>query len=100
MHPISRSQAITGLCTAPMLMSAQAQQPRMQSWPLVTPTRTGIHDLAPAPDGGVWFSAQRSGHLGWFDPTSGRFVLFQNVFKETLIACAKQPLRVFHGYRF
>ncbi len=33
--------------------------------------RTGIHDVAPAPDGGVWFSAQRSGHLGWFDPKSG-----------------------------
>jgi virginiamycin B lyase len=46
--------------------------PRMQSWPLATPSRTGIHDVAPAPDGGVWFSAQRSGHLGWFDPKTGR----------------------------
>lgn len=44
----------------------------MQSWPLDTPVRTGIHDVAPAPDGGVWFTAQRSGHLGWFDPRSGR----------------------------
>jgi virginiamycin B lyase len=43
----------------------------MQSWPLKTPSRTGIHDVAPAPDGGVWFTAQRSGHLGWFDPRSG-----------------------------
>ena len=48
------------------------QMPRMQSWPLGTPQRTGIHDVAPAPDGGVWFSAQRSGHLGWFDPKTGR----------------------------
>ena len=45
---------------------------RMQSWPLNTPRPTGIHDLAPAPDGGVWFTAQRSGHLGWFDPASGK----------------------------
>src|SRR5439155_6990495 len=30
---------------------------------------------APAPDGGVWFSAQRSGHLGWFDPRNGRVEL-------------------------
>jgi virginiamycin B lyase len=37
-----------------------------------TPEPTGIHDVAPAPDGGVWFTAQRSGHLGWFDPKSGR----------------------------
>ena len=48
------------------------QMPRMQSWPLGTPQRTGIHDVAPAPDGGVWFSAQRSGHLGWFEPKTGR----------------------------
>ena len=45
----------------------------MQSWPLDTPVRTGIHDVAPAPDGGVWFTAQRSGHLGWFDPRSGQW---------------------------
>jgi virginiamycin B lyase len=44
----------------------------MQSWRLATSTRTGIHDLAPAPDGGVWFTAQASGHLGWFDPKTGR----------------------------
>ena len=43
-----------------------------QSWPLQAPARTGIHDVAPAPDGGVWFSAQRSGQLGWFDPKTGR----------------------------
>lgn len=43
-----------------------------QSWPLGTARRTGIHDLAPAPDGGVWFTAQASGHLGWFDPKAGR----------------------------
>ncbi len=53
----------TGQTTRPLLL---------QSWPLVTPARTGIHDLAPAPDGGVWFSAQHSGHLGWFDPKTGR----------------------------
>ena len=43
-------------------------QAKSQSWPLRTPQRTGIHDVAPAPDGGVWFTAQASGHLGWFDP--------------------------------
>lgn len=49
-----------------------AQAAALQSWPLRTPQRAGIHDVAPAPDGGVWFTAQRSGHLGWFDPRSGR----------------------------
>jgi virginiamycin B lyase len=51
------------------------ESPRLRSWPLTTPQRTGIHDVAPAPDGGVWFTAQRSGHLGWFDPQSGRIDL-------------------------
>lgn len=56
----------------PVRTLAQAPGPRLQSWPLNTPTRTGIHDVAPAPDGGVWLTAQRSGHLGWFDPKTGR----------------------------
>jgi virginiamycin B lyase len=47
----------------------------MQAWPLNAPHRTGIHDVAPAPDGGVWFSAQRSGHLGWFDPKTAKVEL-------------------------
>ena len=57
---------------APRPHAQPAPAARQQSWPLTTPSPTGIHDVAPAPDGGVWFSAQRSGHLGWFDPKSGR----------------------------
>ena len=65
-----RAAAAAGLAGwVPML---RAQAPRLQSWPLATPRRTGIHDVAPAPDRGVWYTAQRSGHLGWFDPASGR----------------------------
>ena len=50
----------------------QISSSRLVSWPLNTAQATGIHDLAPAPDSGIWFTAQRSGHLGWFDPRSGR----------------------------
>lgn len=57
--------------TAAIALPLQAQ-PKTQSWPLNTPHRAGIHDVAPAPDGGVWFTAQASGHLGWFDPKTGR----------------------------
>ena len=75
MHHPNRRQTLATLgtmaCTG-LATSAEAQPARLQSWPLQTPSRTGIHDVAPAPDGGVWFSAQRSGHLGWFDPKSGR----------------------------
>jgi virginiamycin B lyase len=31
----------------------------------------GPHDVAPARDGGVWYTAQLSGELGWLDPRSG-----------------------------
>ena len=35
------------------------------------PAGSRPHDVAPAPDGGVWYTAQGSGRLGWLDPESG-----------------------------
>jgi virginiamycin B lyase len=35
------------------------------------PAGSGPHDVAPAADGGVWYTAQASGELGWLDPVSG-----------------------------
>src|SRR5918998_1088182 len=32
---------------------------------------SGPHDVAPAVDGGVWYTAQRSGELGWLNPATG-----------------------------
>jgi virginiamycin B lyase len=73
---LTRRGALAGVVTLafPARLPA-APAAGMQSWPLKTPLRTGIHDVAPATDGGVWFTAQRSGHLGWFDPASGRVEL-------------------------
>ena len=34
--------------------------------------REAGHDVAPARDGGVWYTAQGSGELGWLDPKTGR----------------------------
>src|SRR5258707_8377050 len=36
------------------------------------PEGMGPHDVAPAPDGGVWFTAQPKGLLGHLDPTTGK----------------------------
>ncbi len=76
MRTISRREVLGVMGAAAMglvvPLRAQAQSSRQQSWPLNTPRRTGIHDVAPAPDGGVWFTAQASGHLGYFDPATGR----------------------------
>lgn len=35
------------------------------------PTGSRPHDVAPAADGGVWYTAQGSGELGWLDPATG-----------------------------
>src|SRR5260221_245135 len=35
------------------------------------PKGQGPHDVAPAPDGGVWYTAQRTGELGRLDPKTG-----------------------------
>jgi virginiamycin B lyase len=36
------------------------------------PSGTHPHDVAPARDGGVWYTAQHTGQLGWLDPRTGR----------------------------
>jgi len=72
MPSISRRQLVGAAALSSFQLPALAQAPRMQSWPLASPRRTGIHDIAPAPDGGVWFSAQASGNLGYFDPKTGK----------------------------
>jgi len=36
------------------------------------PAGTHPHDVAPARDGGVWYTAQATGRLGWLEPRTGR----------------------------
>ncbi len=36
------------------------------------PAGTHPHDVAPARDGGVWYTAQHTGELGWMNPRTGR----------------------------
>src|SRR5262245_14933104 len=36
------------------------------------PEKSHPHDVAPAADGGVWFTAQQAGYLGHLDPASGK----------------------------
>jgi virginiamycin B lyase len=74
-HLPKRREALAFLALMGLAARRAGAATGLQSWPLHTPQPTGIHDVAPAPDGGVWFTAQRSGHLGWFDPRSGRVEL-------------------------
>jgi virginiamycin B lyase len=41
----------------------------LESFPV--PAGSGPHDVAPALDGGVWYTAQGAGELGWLDPATG-----------------------------
>jgi virginiamycin B lyase len=45
-------------------------QTRVQEY--VVPSGTRPHDVAPAPDGGVWYTGQGSGDLGHLTPGTGR----------------------------
>ncbi len=44
----------------------------IESFPV--PAGTRPHDVAPAIDGGVWYTGQGSGVLGWLDPETGDIV--------------------------
>ena len=93
MPTLSRRSALGAMAATALAVRAPlaaAQSARMQSWPLNTPNRTGIHDVAPAADRGVWFSAQASGHLGWFDPASGKTELVP-------LGSGSAPHGVIHG---
>jgi virginiamycin B lyase len=42
----------------------------IQTFPVLA--GAGAHDVYPAPDGGVWFTAQSAGKLGRLDPSTGK----------------------------
>ena len=56
--------------TSPSPSDPPARESTMQAYPL--PRGSRPHDVAPALDGGVWYTAQGSGDLGWLDPATGK----------------------------
>ena len=44
-------------------------EPTLQAYKV--PAGSRPHDVAPAADGGVWYTAQGSGELGWLNPATG-----------------------------
>lgn len=45
---------------------------RFETQRFAVPSGAGPHDVAPAADGGVWYTAQRQGALGYLDPKTGK----------------------------
>jgi virginiamycin B lyase len=50
-------------------VAAWADEPGLQEYPV--PKGSHPHDVAPARDGGVWYTAQHLGELGYLDPKTG-----------------------------
>ena len=48
---------------------APAREPVLKEYKV--PAGSRPHDIAPAADGGVWYTAQGSGELGWLNPATG-----------------------------
>jgi virginiamycin B lyase len=63
--------------SAPTATAAGASAPATKAPQTLTITEfkvgagQGPHDVAPAVDGGVWYTAQRTGELGYLDPKTG-----------------------------
>jgi len=56
--------------TSPSPSGTRVAESTTQAYPL--PVGSRPHDAAPALDGGVWYTAQGSGELGWLDPATGK----------------------------
>jgi virginiamycin B lyase len=54
---------------APSVVAQDGDLPEVQEYPV--PAGSHPHDVAPAEDGTVWYTAQRRGELGRLDPATG-----------------------------
>lgn len=82
--PQASGTDLDGLSTeAPVIRLTEAVTPEPTASVAITfreyavPSGSRPHDVAPAVDGGVWFTAQGRGALGWLDPESGAIGLAQ-----------------------
>ena len=67
--PTSPSSAPTSAASAPPSGDAVVNL-TVREFDVVTGSHP--HDVAPAPDGGVWYTGQRDGTLGYLDPATGQ----------------------------
>jgi virginiamycin B lyase len=60
------TEAATAVATA---TTETTPLPQLQEYPV--PAGSHPHDVAPAVDGGIWYTAQAAGALGYLDPATG-----------------------------
>jgi streptogramin lyase len=65
------TSAVISTPTLPPTATPSAATPTLEIKEYAVPAGSGPHDVAPAPDGSVWYTAQQSGQLGRLDPKTG-----------------------------
>jgi virginiamycin B lyase len=72
--PVAPAASTSTLVPAPTATVAPVVlgPPEIVEYPV--PAGSRPHDVAPAVDGGVWYTAQGSGELGWLDPATGETI--------------------------
>jgi virginiamycin B lyase len=69
--PACEAQAPQGQANA-FAAAAQPAAPAANAQVFQLPEGARVHDVAPAPDGTIWYTAQRAGALGILDPRTGK----------------------------
>jgi virginiamycin B lyase len=64
--------AVSALAVVGRAATGAAESQRVTLREYAVPAGSHPHDVAPARDGGVWYTAQAAGALGWLDPRTGR----------------------------
>src|ERR671914_2458976 len=95
MGPLRRALQAGCVAFAAIAVSAGAQArpdggPRFSVREFAVPAGTHPHDVAPARDGGVWYTAQATGALGWLNPKTGKV-------RETPLGAGSAPHGVIVG---
>jgi virginiamycin B lyase len=67
---MARAAALVLAAVCSLAAGGQRAALEVREYPV--PAGSHPHDVAPARDGGVWYTAQASGQLGWLDPATGR----------------------------
>jgi virginiamycin B lyase len=71
MRSLLSSLLVLSLGILALSQPALAQSTTSSIQEFTVPSGSHPHDVAPAADGGVWFTAQSAGYLGWLNPASG-----------------------------
>ena len=69
-HIARAAVAAAAFCAMIAIGWAQAQPPSFDTF--AVPSGSAPHDVAPSPDGTVWYTAQAKGAVGRLDPRSGK----------------------------